>query len=457
MPLTGVLLLTKEVLMSVERHLSHTVVLRVLLTVLMMVQSIFVTRLLGPEARGLFAKLQAAQSFFILFLGLGVTSAITYYVSNRKIELNKVMGVAFCTWFFGVVVLGGIQWATFHFPKADLIFPIGYASSFYEAYFILSFFFNSLQLVFNSALSGRKRFDMSNTMEIISAGLRVLIFGSFFIGRARGWELTVHQIFVADFCLSLLRVALFLNCYRREVGFSFRLSLTDAFKPMLGFSALIYISYVINFLYLRADYWIIEREIGLKALGVYSVAAGLGNFLTFIPMTLNMVMLPHLSAVTSSDAMAKLGMFSRLNAGALTLVTAVLVLFSRSIILVCYGAAFEEAIIPLRIVAISFFLLSIKHLFAYYNLSQARAQHNIYAECMGLVVGISGDFLLIPHHGILGASVASVTANFVSLTYIFVGIMRSGKGNVFDLFVPKLHELKTLMDSFVRSPVKEFA
>ncbi len=444
---------TKRWRLSVERHVSQTVILRVLLTILMMVQSIFVTRLLGPEARGLFAKLQAAQSFFILFLGLGITSAITYFVSNKKVDIGKVMGFAFVSWFLGVGVLAITQWSFLKMPTIDLIFPAGYASHFYEAYFILSFLFNSLQLVFNSALSGRQRFDMSNSMELVVAFLRVLLFGAYFGGKTFGIEPSVQSIFLIDLGLTVLRAGLFFDCYRREIGFSVRLSVQGAIKPILGFSTLIYISYLINFLYLRADYWIIERWIGLKELGVYSVAAGLGQFLTFIPMTLNMVMLPHLSSSGEKEALAKLGMFSRLNASALILITTLLVVLARPIVVVCYGGAFAGAILPLRIVAISFFMLSLKHLFAYYNLSQDRARHNIFAELLGLAIGLSGDFFLIPRFGILGASVASVVANFVSLLYVFVGIVRSGNVRLGELFVLELRDVRSLFWSM--RPTKE--
>jgi len=441
--------------MSVERHVSHTVILRIFLTVLMMAQSIFVTRLLGPEARGLFAKLQAAQSFFILFLGLGVTSAITYYISNRKLEHGKVLGFAFCCWLVGAGFLGLFQWLTLRVPSIDLIFPAGFSSHFYEIYFFTSFLFNSLQLVFNSALSGRQRFDMCNAMELVVAAMRVVIFCGYFAGKFVGFYPSVHSIFLADLSLTMIRAVLFFICYRKEFGFQFLFSLKGTLRPMLGFSILIYVSYLINFLYLRADYWIIERQLGLKELGVYSVAAGLAQFLTFIPMTLNMVMLPHLSATKETEALERLGMFSRLNASALMLLTSILVFFASPVVLVCYGRAFEAAILPLRIVSISFFMLSLKHLFAYYNLSQGRARHNIFAELLGLSIGLSGDFLLIPRYGIVGASYAAVAANLVSLLYVFVGIVQGGNVRYFDLFVVDVKDLRNLVSSVLRSPAEE--
>jgi O-antigen/teichoic acid export membrane protein len=310
-------------------------------------------------------------------------------------------------------------------------------------------------LVFNSALSGRHKFNAANLAELAVASLRVLIFAAYFLGKNSYFVISVRSVFTADLALTLLRAGLFFVCYGREFGFRIHLSLQGAVRPVLGFSILIYVSYLINFLYLRADYWIIERQLGLKELGIYSVAAGLAQFLTFIPLTLNTVMLPHLSSAGRTEALGKLGMFSRLNASALGLITSVLVIFAGPVIRLCYGAAFQGAVMPLRIVSISFLLLSLKHLFAYYNLSQDRARHNITAEVLGLIVGLSGDFILIPRFGILGASYASATANLISLSYVFVGIMQTGKVRYFELFILKLQDVNNLVSSVFQPSPKE--
>src|ERR1700733_8398645 len=121
--------------MSVERNVSHTLVLRVILTIFMMLQSVFVTRILGPEGRGLFAKFQAAQNFLILFLGLGVTSAVIYYVHNRKLTPEKFMGTSIWVWFGGLFGLLLFLVVFYFVPSADLIFPVGYRLPFFKIYF----------------------------------------------------------------------------------------------------------------------------------------------------------------------------------------------------------------------------------------------------------------------------------------------------------------------------------
>lgn len=137
---------------DVERHISHTLVLRVINTVLLILQSIFLTRMLGPEGRGLLAKLQAAQNFFILFLGVGVAAALSHYIPSRKYEPQKILGVGFLVWVGSLISLFVIQLLFFFFPSIELIFPTGYATSFFEIYFFVAFALNFLQTLINAAL-----------------------------------------------------------------------------------------------------------------------------------------------------------------------------------------------------------------------------------------------------------------------------------------------------------------
>jgi stage V sporulation protein B len=420
---------------SVERHISHTIVMRALLTVLMMLQSIFVTRLLGPEGRGLFAKLQASQSFFLLLLGLGLSSAITYYIANRKVDPKKVLGVGLIMWTFGVLCLALFEGIFHFFPSTDLIFPAGFATRFFIGYLFLSFAFNSFQLFVNAALSGQHKFIVCNWIEIIAGVARVVVFGAYLILAYLGRRVpALETIFIWDVALVGIRMALFVFLYLREFGIRFDFRISNIFKPVIAFSFLIYVSYLINFFYLRLDYWLIEWKLGLKDLGVYSVAAGLAQFLTLVPMTLNSVMLPHLSDGDPMLAFQKFKLFSRLNATAISLGGLVLIVLASPLIRGFYGNSFAGAIAPLRFITGGAVFLSFKHLFVYYNVSQKRMRPNIEAEILGLIVGLTSNLILIPRLGTVGAGVSSLIANMISCGYVMLGISWTEKLRVRELF-----------------------
>jgi O-antigen/teichoic acid export membrane protein len=439
---------TKPPSQDVQRHISHTVVLRVVNTILLMLQSVFLTRLLGPQGRGLLAKLQASQNFFILFLGIGVTAALSHYLSSKRFEDQKVLGVAFLVWVAGVTSLLGLQILSFYFPSIELIFPRGYVHSFFEFYFFASFALNFLQTIVNAALMGRHRFALTNWLEILAAVLRVAVFGAYFFSHLLGrGEVELKTLFEWDLALTVLRAATFCFGYLREFGLKLNLRGGQIFRPVLHFSLMIYISSVINFLYLRLDFWLTERKLGLAALGVYATASGLAQFLTFVPMTLNTVMLPHLSATNEVAAVNKLRLFSSLSATAVVAMASVLILFASPLIHVLYGDSFTAAILPLRIITVSFAFLSFKHLFVFYNISQNRAKKNIEAELCGLLIGVGFNLMLMPSLGTVGASIASLAANGFSFLYVVKSARLPKDMPILHFFMSRSSDLKNLLRS----------
>jgi O-antigen/teichoic acid export membrane protein len=436
--------------MSVEKHISHTFILRVLLTLIMVLQSVFVTRLLGPEGRGLYAKLQASQNLFILLFGLGLTSGITYFISNKKIEPSKIFGISFLIWLSGALLLGVLQIVFLVIPKSDIVFPVGYQLAFFHWYFFFSFFINTLQLVFNAGLSGKQKFAVCNWIEVAVGLSRLVIFAYFFLYQDFNTDMqSMKTVFLWDLGLTLLKGLLFALSFYRVFGFAVNFNVLSSVRTVLSFSFMIYVSYVINFIYLRLDFWLIERNLGLSELGVYSVATNLAQFLTFVPITLNNVMLPYLSGLESNEALKKLGLFSRLNAAALLGMTAFLCFLARPIVQGLYGNAFEEAVQPLRMVSLSFLFLSLKHLFCYFNLSQGRTTANIKAELLGLALGVTLNLWLIPKFGIMGACTASLVANFFSFLYVISGILRKWKADLSDFILLARSDVSSILASLV--------
>lgn len=266
-------------------------------------------------------------------------------------------------------------------------------------------------------------------------------------------DISLKTLFYWDLSLTLVRAITFCAGYYSEFGFKINLRSRDVLKPVINFSLMVYFSSLINFLYLRLDFWLTEKKLGLVALGIYAVASGLGQFLTLIPMTLNTVMLPHLSAVDAKGALHKLRLFSSLSATAVISLATILILFASPIIHLLYGDSFKNAVLPLRIVTLSFLFLSFKHLFVFYNISQNRARKNIEAEIGGLVVGVSLNLALMPSLGTVGASIASLCANGFAFLYIFCGISLGKEVRRYHFFTLRLSEIKSLGRSLF--PVKQ--
>ena len=408
-----------------KRHVSHTILTRVQVTLFTIVQSVILTRILGPEGRGLYAMLQAALALFILFLGLGYNSGITNYIANKRQDSKDVLGLAFWVWITGSVFLAAILVLFKYLPDIDVVFPSGYSNLFYQLYFFFSFTATAIQLSMAAALNGRQKFAFGNLAEVSTTILRTAVFVAFFLGLHFGhFNPSVQWIFAADLALVYVKTFVFAFAFFREFGLKFNIAwlAPRGCLELFGFSFGTYFSALIAFFYLRLDYWLIERQLGLSELGIYSVASGLAQYMTIIPVALTTLMVPLLADGGNKNSQSTLQYFSRLNMTATGILTSFLVALAYPLIRILYGKDFALAAPLLQFLAPSFFFLSIKFLFTNFNVTRGKFRINIVGEIIGLTVGLSLNLLLLPKIGVFGACWASLAANFASCAYIIFKI-----------------------------------
>jgi O-antigen/teichoic acid export membrane protein len=429
------------------KHAFNTVLTRLFVTVLMVVQSSLWTRLLAPEGRGLYAKLQASQNFLVLFLGFGVTSGIVYFSSSGRASREQLWSLSFVTSIVGtlitcVMIAIGLIW-----PASDLIFPKGFEGSFFIIYFVLLFLQSQLQLTMNSFLAAEHQFSNLNRIEVFSTLFRLIIVVIAFTGFRE------HSTFEFLFCLDLLAHSLKTAAYFRyfkHLNLHTRLqSVTWSIaRPVIGYSFALYSLYVIQFLYQRVDFWIIEKWSGLASLGIFSCAVGLAQYLTILPIALNTVLAPHMSRSSSSQAYTDLARFSRLNITLLLFPVLVFTVFPSQVIAIIFGSAFTAGTHSLRVLAWAYWFLAAKHIFVYYNASQDRLKVNFVIEMVGLVIGLTLNFLWVPKWGIDGASYAFLVTGVLTGALSFVSVQRGQAARQVNFFVLTPDDIRSFRQSF---------
>lgn len=429
---------------AVRDYTYRTLFAKLALAALLVLQGAAISRLLGPEGRGLFSKLQASLNFFILFLGLGVTSAIIYYFANRKISPGKVLGASLIVSASGVIVLFAGLIGVHFFPAFDYIFPEHYRGFFFSFYLLASFGTSQLQLLYSAMLRSRSHFYVHNRLEIWNAIVRLLALAVLMPFKN---SVSIEMIFGIDLGVHVLKTVWFWRASSKliEEKSDFDLSWAVDIKPMFQFSSLLYVSFLINFVYTRVDVWIVESRNGLAQLGVYSVAYGLVQVLTFMPVTLNSVLFPHIAGSTPEEGMKSLSFFSRLNFSLLVFAGAFLTVFARPLIVLLYGSDFAGAVLPLQILTWATVLMSIKHLFSYYNVAQGQVAANFVCEAVALVLGVALNIVLVPMWGIFGAAAASLFSNAVACTFIVFWALRSHAVALSDFLWIRRTDVKTLV------------
>jgi O-antigen/teichoic acid export membrane protein len=162
---------------------------------------------------------------------------------------------------------------------------------------------------------------------------------------------------------------------------------------------------------------------GVRAAGVYSIAAGLAELLIFIPESIRLSLFPMVAASSPTEA-NRLTLIACRHTLLLTLICiVVMAALGPFAITYIYGKQFVGAVIPLLILLPGVGMLALSHLLEGDLTGRGRPEATTISALCSLMVTIVLDLLLIPRYGIIGAAIASACAYTVECmvnTFFFI-------------------------------------
>ena len=158
----------------------------------------------------------------------------------------------------------------------------------------------------------------------------------------------------------------------------------------------------------RLDQWILGPVAGSRQLGIYSVAVAWTEALFFLPTALAFAQVPDVARATPKEAARQAATVFRVA----TLITGVLaiglIVAAPLLTTTIFGAQFSPATTQIRILACGAFgIVALKVLGSTLTV-QRKPMLETAATACAFVVVVGLDVLLIPAHGGLGASIASL-------------------------------------------------
>lgn len=387
--------------------------------------SVFLTRLLGVEGKGVQAFISASVALFSTFFGFNILSTLTYFIAKENFDAAAARGLALLINLGGVIAFVSIILLLFFFesPLLDFIMPKGYQSSFFIGYLII-FFLNSISIpFFHGNWQGQANFNIINGIVLLSSILNALIFSvAWFLEQKKIFTFSLEEILTISLVITsflfLLRVAIFL--YSRE-KISFKIK--KVIKPILLFSSLGWITGVMNFAVRRIDFWFVEFYQSLEQLGYYALAAGLVEILISLVLPATFVLSPYLTNANKGEREAILGRFSRIIIALMSGVTIVALPLIAPLLPVLYGTEFINTVVPLQILCIGGLFILVGNIFYIFNVATNNLAPNFYAILVALLATLILDYLLVPTYGVIGASWASVVAYGMSTLVLMVSVL----------------------------------
>lgn len=437
------------------KNLVSSVLTQAPLFVLGIVTGIFSTRILGDEAKGVFALFQANTQLFVLIFSLGIQTGIVYFISSGKIKKELVAGMSFTIFGISCVALLILLFTSQLFGFAHWFLPKNFTSNLY----LISLFILFALTFINSILSGffqaYSKFVLLNWISITNSIFNTLLFtGLFFFLKNK----TLDDADRLNYVLALSVIALLMNTSilfffqlkRIHIKFDFHFTLRNHIKPFILYNTSIYIGVFVNFFNYRLDLWLINVYLEDKELSYYSLAANIVQIILYIATAIAGVMLPNLSSRTGNDRILTFVKITRISFVLFIGIVLCAFLLSSFVIPLLYGNEFQSSVFPFQLLLIGITLSCCSQLFSQLLLVENQNKMNILACTVGLIITIIGGLILIPMYGIIGASIATTLTYLVIfvLTYIFV--LKYTRSVTSNLFIPTKEDISTLKNLIKR-------
>lgn len=411
--------------MSISRQATTTFGTKIIGFLFSFIGSIFLTRLLGVEGKGVQAFIYANVTLFATFLGFNALTTLTYFIAKENFDVAAARGLLLLINVAGIVFFISTILLLFFFesPILDFIIPEGYQSSFFIIYLII-FFLNGIGIpFFHGNWTGQAKFNIINGVVLLSSIINAIIFsGAWFLQKKNILTLSLEEILTISLVITsflfLLQVAIFIYSQER---ISFKVK--KVIKPIFLFSAMGWMTGIMNFGVRRIDFWFVEYYRSIEDLGYYALAAGLIDILITLFLPATYVLSPYLTNANTEQREALLGRFSRITIAMMSVLTIMVLPLINPTLPFLYGIEFTSAVLPLQILWIGGLLILVRNIFFMFNVATNSLVPNFVAVLVSLLVTLILDFLLVPKYGIIGASWASVLAYGMGSLVVLVSVL----------------------------------
>ena len=391
---------------------------QILVYLLQIAASIYVTRIIGPAQRGVYVAATLLPLLALSFVELGIPGTLIYNLSragDTRGELGRAL--VLCLLLFPVtlglmVVFYGISLALALGQGQALQ---GLSSQIVLASFLLCFVQYFYTLIMNIFM-GLKNFFIYKLIQLIMQMLMLAALALLWaVGQRPSPSLLVWIHVLVTTIIVFGGTGYIISRHRPVVSWQ----LPEHWREnYVGYGFKIYLSRLAQNLNFRLDSLILNAMLGNAALGLYSTGVATAEMLLFLPNSAAVVLLPKVASLREEDragtAILYLGVsFYLVLAGGVAL-AAVL----PWVIPLAYGAAFAAAVPATWWLLPGMLALTILKTLSSAVSGMGRPETMTYSILVGLVGTIVLDFLLIPRFGIVGAASASTVAYWLSAVMI---------------------------------------
>lgn len=394
--------------MGFTKSVTITFLSNLLLFFLSIINTTVLSRVLGPEGKGVVDVANNFLSFATLILGMGFAASNVFFLGKKKDALNEIIGNNILVAFASVIVL-----VPFYFLEQHYHFKFlqGVTNLQMLAVLITIPLVNFKSAMIN-VLLGLQDIIEYNRINVLDKILS-LAFLIIFLLIAVNPTAAIVSILVGTVVICVLQVYI-LILKRKQAPRLERGLMKDMFR--YGLKA--QFGNIVQRLNYRLDVFIVNYYLPLDQVGIYGIAVALGETLWGVSGSIATMVFPIASASTDKKEMSTFT--NQITRVSLTLIagfSVILAFLSKPLILLVFGRDFVTATSALLWLLPGISIFSVSNILASYLAGVGLVEKNIYSSIVSGIVTVVLDIYLIPRIGINGASIAT------SFSYIIFTIM----------------------------------
>ena len=379
------------------RKVAETFVTRIALLLLSVATSIAITRLLGPEGRGIFAIASTLSAIGIQFGDLGLSSSNTYFAAKERLLLPVLAGNAlFVSLVMGtaaIVLLAALDWAWPDFLPMQGVtlwlalgaIPFGLARAFTQ-----------------NLLTGIQDVRGVNRYSLWSAALLLALIA----GAGIRHDLTAQNALAVSLiatCAGWGWMLLRLKSHSETIRFS-----APALRRSVAYGMKFYAANFFAFMLLRSDMLMVGGLLGKTQAGLYAVAITLANLIYMLPNVVGTILFPRLSASENGREKWAATRQALIATCALVVISGVVSgLLARPVILRMYGVKFAPAVPAFLCLLPGMLFWGSSSVLSAYTASEGLPARSLFIFFAAFALNLTLNFALLPRYGIVAASINS--------------------------------------------------
>lgn len=407
--------------MSIRRHILGTLGTHMFSVVMGLVTSIFTSRLLGPEDKGEYTLFLSSINLFVLILGFGVFGAVKYFIATREIKVNDAFKTAIAYLLLITTIFYVIVWGHSYWINSEFFLPERLHTKFFNYLLVLCFFLVLIENLSKSILQGKLHFDSVNRISMVKVMLTSLFFGFlYFFVFSDGAEMDSKFAILSYFSILLITILLLLYALHKKLTVSLNGNFLskEHFARVINWGGITYIATLAQFLNYRVDFWFVQYFEGSETLGIYALAANLGQMFWLVPAAVANVLIAH---VASSEGDNHLAMTLRIGRliwlmGIFSIVF--LYFWGDWIITFLYGEKFSRASSYLIWLMLGIIPLGVTKIYSSYIAAKELHRENMRASLWGLIFTIILNIALMPYFGVFGAIWGTIVSYSITTLYV---------------------------------------